>query len=746
MRRSIAFVLLATTAASTAIAIVGSINARHDTGAPHALRAERVVVFMTPGVTWRDISEARAPTFDRLVREGATAALAPRTASVRPSSTRGYISLGAGNRAAAPNESGVAQRAYASDELVAADVDAKTLYEAENGRSTKARIVHLGVPELQLRQDALYHGARVGALGEALARAGIERGVVSAADRSSRGVPPDTGRGEAVLPIVDESGAVPHGVIRGLVEAGSPTPFGVRTKRQAFHAAVAKTLASVRVLLIEPGETARADDFSEQASRGAAARHVRGGVERTDALLAGVVERLDPRDLLIVLGPASSSIDPQEHLTPVIAWGAGVRPGELVSATTHSPGTVTLTDVAPTILSALGVDEPSSMSGGPMRQVDSDADRPRVHDDLDGRSVFREGFVPGVFYPFVALFVVLLVLVALVFLFHLPFEAPLAGVCYLILAVPLATFVLSAVPLWKMSAIPAHITLWSVSIVIAGAGWLVPGPRWTGALPMLLGTAVFVAVVLVFGGQLLSNAVFGNSVLAAGRFYGIPNTGSALFFGAGVLALAGIGELTPLVRNRVAIAAVLGALLVLTGLPGFGADVGGLLTGIAAAAIIILAMREGHVPWRTLVLVAIAAGGLTLLVGYLDSLRSPDAQTHLGRFATDLLAGDGTAGITIRRKASQALTSLSFSRFTYVIPLGLAALGVLMRRPRGPLWDVMATHRLFRAAMAGLLVAGILGFALNDSGVAVPALLLGQAVPLIVLLGVDHSRTAARLL
>jgi hypothetical protein len=50
----------------------------------------------------------------------------------------------------------------------------------------------------------------------------------------------------------------------------------------------------------------------------------------------------------------------------------------------------------------------------------------------------------------------------------------------------------------------------------------------------------------------------------------------------------------------------------------------------------------------------------------------------------------------------------------------------------------MSTHRVIRAALAGLIVAGILGFAVNDSGVAVPALLLGQAVPLVVLLALDH--------
>jgi hypothetical protein len=323
---------------------------------------------------------------------------------------------------------------------------------------------------------------------------------------------------------------------------------------------------------------------------------------------------------------------------------------------------------------------------------------------------------------------------------RLPLTAPLVGLCYLVLAVPLATFVMSVVPLYRLGTAAAHVALWSVAIVIAGTGWIVSGPRWTGAVPLLLATSSFIATDLVTGGHLLVNAVFGNSVLAAGRFYGIPNTGSALFFGASVLVLAGIGEHLRAPRSRVLTVGGLVVLLALIGLPPFGADVGGLLTGIAAAAVILVSGEASRVPWRYVALAIAGAVAATLLVAYVDSLRPVAEQTHFGRFGEALFGGDASAVQTILRKASQSWASLGFSRFTYVVPLGIGALAVMLRA-QGPLRSVLPRYPRIRAALAGLLLAGVLGFALNDSGVAVPAMLLAQAVPVVVLLGVDNVRS-----
>lgn len=742
--RPILLSLAATAAVTAAVVVVGTLNRPVRGGEADHLRGRRVVIFTMPGVTWADIGSARTPTFDRLVRQGASAALAVRTAGVQPSAVRGYITLGAGNRGAAPGGSAGAQEAYMADEEVNTGVTADELLTTRVGPHRKGTVVHLGYAELARLQKGEYHGTVIGALGEALAEAGVSRGIVSAGDHGNEPDPPDVRRGAPVLAMVDASGVVQHGRIAGLVEPDPDSPYGVRTDRGTFVRAVAGTLGEARVVLVEPGETLRADVSAPEAFPETATRARRRALERTDGLLRDVVELLDDDDVLLVLGPSSTGGVRQEHLTPMVAWGDGVEAGALVSATTHRPGQVTLTDVAPTVLSIVGVDQPPSMSGRPMRSTPAEGmARPSDHQRLDMETVFRDTWSPSVFYAFIGLFVVWSLLIGLVFLLRARLEVPLLGMCYLILAVPVATFVVAVLPLWRIGIPAAHIVLWSVSVVLAGAGWLISRPRWVGAIPLFVALAVFEGVALLLGGQALVNAVFGNSVVVAGRFYGIGNTGWALFFGSGVLALAGLGEIVRARRWNVWLALGLIVMLVITGAPPFGADVGGLLTGISSAIVILVVGRDERIAWRAVAIGIVAATAVTLLVAFLDSLRDPDAQTHLGRFFESLFSGDATARTTLWRKATQAMESLSISRFSYIVLLGVGALGVLLRRPRGPLRDVLPAYPLFRAAFAGLLVAGVLGFLLNDSGVVVPALLLAQGVPLVVVLAVDHARSPA---
>lgn len=697
-----------------------------------AIEADRVVLYTMPGVVWSEVVEADTPTIDRLVEEGATAAMAPRTASVRPSPLRGYLTLGAGNRAMSASD-------HESADDVVLTTDEPEALRARVGDHRDGDVAHLAVPELAARQTSEYHGSVVGALGEALAAQGLETGVVSAAEQDMATI-----AGGPVLAIADADGVVTHGSVRGLVVADESKPFGVTTSAAKFASAVEQILEKADVVLVDPGETARADAFAVLASEEVAESHRRRALEAADDLLASVVELLEPEDLLLVLAPSSPVPLRSEHLVPAIAWGADVDPGFLVSSTTRRPGIVTLTDVAPTVISALGAERPDEMSGRAMRSVpDTDAQRIQIHDDLDSASVFREKFVPSVFYSFIALFVVLSLLVGLVFLGRLPLRGPLAFVCYLILAFPLATFVLSLVPIWKLGSAPSHALLWLITIGLAAAALRMPGSAWAGAVPLLGALFIFITVDLLTGGELLVNAIFGNSVLAAGRFYGIPNTGSALYFGAGVLALGGAAELRGRDSRPVWFIAGLIAVVVLVGAPPFGSDVGGLIMGVAAVAVIFLVEEHDRIPWRVALLAVVAAGAITLGVAYLDSLRDTADQTHLGRFGASLFGGDASALQVVSRKASQAWASLGFSRFTYVVPLGIAALGVLLRRPTSASRTALSGYTNFRAALAGLMVAGILGFAVNDSGVAVPAMLLAQAVPLVVLLGLTSTPAEA---
>jgi hypothetical protein len=224
----------------------------------------------------------------------------------------------------------------------------------------------------------------------------------------------------------------------------------------------------------------------------------------------------------------------------------------------------------------------------------------------------------------------------------------------------------------------------------------------------------------------------------AGRFYGVSNPGYTILFAAALLGVTGLAELRGHTKLPWWSAALIVVLLPLIGLPSMGADFGGLLAGVPAVGIAIALGRGWRIRWRLVVALGVVGLSMALGLSFLDRLRPPESRTHLGRFADLIASGKvGELWTTIARKGAASLHSLTVTRWTYFIPVGLAVLILLMLRPRGVLRDVLPKRPLLRAGLWGTLVAGALGFAVNDSGISIPALALAFTVPFLVLVAVD---------
>jgi hypothetical protein len=164
--------------------------------------------------------------------------------------------------------------------------------------------------------------------------------------------------------------------------------------------------------------------------------------------------------------------------------------------------------------------------------------------------------------------------------------------------------------------------------------------------------------------------------------------------------------------------------------PWFGADVGGLLTAMPAFGILVFGYRTGR-PARRNVLATLAAtlGGVLLFIA-LDIQRAPRGQTHLAR-----AFGNDPVGLIVR-KAEAAAGNIT-SPIGLLIVVGLV--GLAFSRPR------MADHPALSAAAWALLVAGVLGSAVNDSGLAVAGAVMAIAWPAFFLLGPGPEAAVGRL-
>jgi hypothetical protein len=259
-----------------------------------------------------------------------------------------------------------------------------------------------------------------------------------------------------------------------------------------------------------------------------------------------------------------------------------------------------------------------------------------------------------------------------------------------------------------------------------------------------IATAAVLAVDVVLGAPLQLHSVLGYSALVAGRFAGLGNPAFGAFAAAvlltAMLAAGALGGRTLLVdpartgsgRGVLAIVAVALIAVVVDGAPMFGSDVGGVLSLVPAFALLGWAAAGRRVRIRTLLLAGVAAVAVLVAFAALDLARAPDSRTHLGRFASDLLAG--RAGETLSRKAASNWALLTRNVATLlVVPVTAAFVVVLARTERlpglGPLARALREIRGLRAGLGATILAGALGFAVNDSGVVIPAVMMLLVVP-----------------
>jgi hypothetical protein len=711
-----------------------------------------IVLFTMPGVNWQQIEEADVPVIDALLQESAVAALVVRTATRGMAPVRGYATLGAGQRAYARVDDAAGHRALDADDPFENDT-AKDVAGRRYGRARPGEIVQPELALLTRRFIGPDYGAKLGAFGEALHDARVRTAVVAAGD-TSRSPDEDTIRRAAALAVVDRSGVIDTGRLRGLLRVDHDAPFGVRTDPERFGSAVASALKRARVVVADPGDTQRADEFSVQVSqtRGDAARVA--ALERSDALLARVLEHLDDDDLLVVAAPSGPRTSKIDQLTPVIVRGPGFERGWLTSPLTRRDGLVLLTDIAPTALSALDVDVPAWISDSTMSSVPADTSGAvRRFVDLDEESSFRELFVTIATVTLIALLVGLAISTLMVFLRRSPPAVRYTHALALgVLALPAAALGVRIVNGWRLGAVGATVLLVALVVVLSAVAASTGRLRAHGGLILLLLGLLLATLDLLLGSPWQLNGAFGYSPLQAGRFYGNGNLGFAVFVTCGIVGLTALADAFDRGRppgppggdalGRAStwwLGAALVAIVLMEGAPQLGADFGGVLAGVPALFVVWLVARDARVKPRMVVGVAAAAAVAAGALMILDMLRPPARRTHLGALAARI-RDEGTDPLMaiVRRKAEANIHLLIGTRWTWVVPLTAALLALLFWRGRGLLGGTLARRPLLRAGLFGSLTAGIVGMVVNDSGIAIPAMTLILTVPFFVLVGLDE--------
>ena len=700
-------------AVTTAASILGIIVP--PAGAQPSCR--RAVVFTLPGVTWEEIDEVAPSSMLRVIDEGATGSMSVRTNSSRTSYASGFATIGAGSRV----DGGV--------------TTGGTLSADTGTRGFDATVAAAGLSELQRLADEDGYNAVPGALGEAIGE------VTSVAiGNAETFYPPSVVEGFERWPLLaamDVDGIVDLAAVDNTVLMVEDDR--VRTDPGAVATATVEAIdENCGLIVIDHGDLIRSELRAGPAGPDPLVR--RAALLAADRLLEVILGAIDngDGDLLMLVSPTSPLHDEDVHFGVAIVRGAGFPAGSLLSsASTRREGIVTLPDVAPTILAHLGLDRYPAMLGRAFFTIDTERDRVAMALEDDREATFVDRVRAPVTTVFVAAQAAIYLLIAWVLHrserkgrsgggFRWPETAALAVVAF-----PACTYLAGAVSQhglspWGHAGLLIALDL----VVLTGVSLGLKHP-----LDRLLALTGFTCGVLLIdvmtGGSLQVNTVFSYSPLVAGRFSGFGNTAFSVLGAATIVTGSLIVQRGGRSRRSIADAAGLFALVVIAdGAPMWGSDVGGILALVPAFGIT-LVLLAGRRP--TVRAVLLCVGATIAVVGLFlafDLARPTDERTHLARLFEDVRTRGGSVFLdTVGRKLGANLRVFTSTIWTYFVPPALAFMAWLLLRPKNR-WEQLATrYPTLRAGLVGGLILSVLGFAVNDSGIVVPAMILSYLVP-----------------
>ena len=189
----------------------------------------RVLVISLPATEWADFDHATTPNLDRLFAQSAVGAMVTNGVDRPTSLPSGYVTLGAGARAVGNSSTG--GQGFGVDEPFGRD-PAGDVFTTRTGIPAGNGLVYMPITETIDSNDSELYGAKVGLLGDELARAGIARGVVANGDGSDPSTPETRSspwRRAAVAALMTSDGKVPRGKVDpALLQPDAAAPFGVR--------------------------------------------------------------------------------------------------------------------------------------------------------------------------------------------------------------------------------------------------------------------------------------------------------------------------------------------------------------------------------------------------------------------------------------------------------------------------------------------------------------------------------------
>ncbi|MGI6147924.1 MAG: hypothetical protein ACOYEU_01035 [Limnochordia bacterium] len=534
----------------------------------------------------------------------------------------------------------------------------------------------------------------------------------------------------------DSFGRIPAGrVNRTLLVADPERPFGVSTDYALLLQLVRESDANL--IVVDLGDPYRFDEAAAALMPAQYDRLRAQMVAEARTFITSLITQLSDSTAVFVVSPHPGRLKASQNLWLAPAVLFGQETGLLTSPTTKWPGIITNMDIAPTILSLLGVKPPPSMVGSPAAVLPMvSASALKKVEALEGQIIWLASYRGPVLRSLVGVQIGVYLAALAVMAWGMRPAVRLLRAIQLLLAAALAIpAVLLILPAGLWAALGMLVVLALVQLTTKDLLWVVA--------VIGLSTAVLVGIDTVTGSSLMRFSFLGYDPIGGARFYGLGNEYMGIMIGALIMGWVCLAELVRFDRGVTAAAAVpiFASALGVVAAPWWGTNVGGAITAVVGFGVTWGALRRMRFSWRSALAlaaaVALVLGGLI----FVDAVRLPEQQSHIGR-TTRLVGLEGIAAVydIIQRKLSMNLRLIRYSIWSRAWIAALGLIGASFIWPSRFIIWLVNKYPQIASGIWGTVAAGTAALVFNDSGVVAAATCVFFAATTMAVLALDYRK------
>ena len=690
----------------------------------------KVVMVVLPAVSLEDLTSTNLPNIRKIMNTGAIGLMNSRTAG-RPDDDEsaymdpkyapesGYVTLGAGARAMAGVD---ARKAFCLREMIGKETAAAVLKQRTLVDPKSSAVVHIGIAKLIRDNSTLNYEINIGLLGAALHKAGVKTAVIGNSD--------DVIKHREIASIcMDGNGLVDYGDVR-------------RMDDSLMLSEAARCIRQADFTVIELGDSARLDRMRLDLTDEVFQRKRIEYLKQSDQVLGRILALADQANArVIILSPYASSYVLEQNgstLCPVLIAGRQER-GLLTSGSTKIPGVITNTDLAPSIMAWMGISAPPTLVG---RKISSVSHPSPIYSlqSLNERVAMQNASMPVLRQAAVVTIILVGIITALWLLLADDYLLRRRLFPFAIL-IPSSLAPAMLVAAWfpTGSQFGMWIRLAAASIIITGSA-LAIGRKPLRALALIgISFAALISADLVTGGSLCRFSIMGYSIMDGSRYYGIGNELMGALIGAIMVSIPLLFGAPRFSRRALQISLLVGLLLgtVVIGAPVLGANTGGAIAVLAAFGLALASTSKKPINPARIALMMVSIAAVLALFAILDSIRSPEHQSHLGK-AVRLAESGGLSdiGLLIKRKLAMNLLLIRVSVWTKLLAAYVISIMAVLQLG-GSAKHITPLSPEHRIALVGVVGGTLTALVFNDSGIVAAATCFVYAWALLLLTALE---------